>query len=59
MLPKLNYVRYAPDTPTLNIIIFMFTLDILPICYANDKGGSYKVKGCSDTAQIQGFPTAT
>ena len=31
MLQKLKYVRYAPDTPTLNKIILLFTLDILYI----------------------------
>ena len=63
--PEVENVRNAPDMPTLNIIIFNvytgYTLHSsqLPICYTNDKGTARKKKGCSDTAQIQGFPIAT
>ena len=63
--PEVENVRNAPDTPTLNIIIFnVYTgyplhSSKLPICYTNDKGTAKKKTGCSDTAQIQGFPTAT
>ena len=63
--PEVENVRYAPDTPTLNIIIFnVYTRyplhsSYLPICYTNDKGTARQKKGCSGTSQIQGFPTAS
>ena len=61
--PEVENVRYAPDTLTLNIIIFnVYTgyplhSSLLPICYTNEKGTARKKKGCSDTAQISRVAT--
>ena len=52
---------HAPDTPTLNIIIFnVYTGYLLHSPY-HDKQQRWqlKKKGSPDIIQIQGFPTAT
>ena len=64
-LRSLKYLRDAPDTPTLNLLLLMFTLDILYIhCSLSfairTAKAPAKVKNrCLHTSQIQGFPTAT
>ena len=54
-----------PTRPLSKKLCLMFTLDILfihrsfPFAMSETKAAARKKKGCSDTAQIQGFPTAT
>ena len=55
----------APDTPTINLLFLMRTLDILYIHHSlsfaiRTAKVEAKVKnGCEQTPQILGFPTAT
>ena len=54
-----------PTRPLSTLLFLMYTLDILyihhsfPFAIRTTKAQLERKKGCSDTAQIQGFPTAT
>ncbi len=62
MLPKFGD---APDTPTLNLLFVMFTLEILYIHHSlsfaiqTAKAAAKVKKGVYRHKKIEGFPTAT
>ena len=62
MFPK--FVDY-PDTPTLNLLFLMFTMDIpyihhsLSFAIRTANAAAKIIKGCLRTPQIQGVVTAT